>query len=58
MDHIGLDVFGQINLKSEVEKTRIFFVIESEDKDNCSDCQIDIVISADNLKTKSIIYVN
>jgi hypothetical protein len=29
MDHVGLDTFGQINMKSHIEKTRLFLYVDS-----------------------------
>ena len=57
MDHVGLDIFGQLNVKTHVEKTRLFFFVDSDDKETCEQCSIDIIISADNKKSKSILWV-
>jgi hypothetical protein len=35
----------------------MFFIIESNDKETCSNCDIDIIISANELKTKSTLFV-
>lgn len=38
-------------------KKQDFFFVDSDDKETCEECSIDIVVSADNKKSKSILWV-
>jgi hypothetical protein len=41
-----------MSVKSHIEKTRLFFFVDSSDEETCEECSIEVVVSA-NFKSSS-----
>ena len=56
-DHVGLNVFGDVDVKIHKQGGMMYLAIDSQSKTSCNGCILDVVISASNPKTKSKLSV-